>query len=176
MNEKPKIALRGVVGSRGDVPALLKAPGDTVIIERGRPRWLMMRCPCGCGEDIPINLDPRSGPAWRLYRNAKTGLTLFPSVWRDTGCLSHFIIWRNNILLFGHRGDDYWPETQTERGALLDKQVLELLSIRKFVPYVEIADALNEIPWDILWICRGLVRRGLAREGSGEQRGHFARA
>jgi len=28
-------------------------------------------------------------------------LTLFPSVWRDTGCQSHFNIWRDRILIFG---------------------------------------------------------------------------
>jgi len=40
-----------------------------------------MLCPDGCGERIVLNLDPRAGPAWRLYdRKEKT--TLYPSVWR----------------------------------------------------------------------------------------------
>jgi hypothetical protein len=45
--------------------------------------------------DVPL---PLPGKAWRLYGGAKSAVTLFPSVWRDTGCESHFIIWRDQIF------------------------------------------------------------------------------
>src|SRR6267378_4236509 len=79
---------------------LVSAPGDAVLIERGTPRWLLLACPCGCGAELPINLDRRAGKAWRVYKHGTTTLSVYPSVWRDTDCGSHFIIWRGNILLF----------------------------------------------------------------------------
>src|SRR6266702_3855520 len=100
MMRNRKLSLKRVVESRADASGQLHSPGDAVLIKRGSPRWLLLKCPCGCGEQIPVNLDARAGKAWRLYRN-KTGLTLFPSVWRDTGCEAHFIIWRDQIVTFG---------------------------------------------------------------------------
>jgi hypothetical protein len=57
----------------------------------------VLSCPCGCGDEISVNLDPRTGPAWRTYQTAR-GFTLFPSIWRESGCKSHFIIWEDRIL------------------------------------------------------------------------------
>jgi hypothetical protein len=145
------------------------------LIERGRPRWLLLMCPCGCGEEFPINLDPRAGPAWRLYLNSRTGLTLFPSVWRDTGCESHYIIWRNNIYLFGRYGDDFENEEQAADVIALTDSVRDRLPSEGLILYSEIADALNAIPWDVLTVCRRLVRMGIAREGRDKERGCFGR-
>lgn len=72
-----KISLKAEVGSRAGVADILKRSGDAVLIQRGAPRWLLLRCPCGCGEDIPVNLDARAGKAWRIYRSQGSGLTLF---------------------------------------------------------------------------------------------------
>ena len=92
-----KLSLKAVVESRASATGKLALPGEAVIVERGVPRWLLLKCPCGCGEEIPINVDPRSGKAWRLYQDNRLGITLYPSVWRDTGCESHFIVWRGQI-------------------------------------------------------------------------------
>lgn len=69
------------------------------IVERGVPRWAVFRCPCGCGELLTINLDRRVGPHWRLIRR-KSGVSLSPSVWRTSGCHSHFILWKNQVWMF----------------------------------------------------------------------------
>lgn len=45
-----------------------------------------------------------------------------------------------------------------------------------YVPFVDIADSLGEIPWDVLDACRYLVRVGFLIEGLGKQRGMFSRA
>ena len=74
----------------GDIAARI------VIIKRGRPRTVLFRCPCGCGEIVVINVDPRTGKAWRL-RRSMDGVTLLPSVWRTTGCRSHFVLWENRV-------------------------------------------------------------------------------
>jgi len=171
-----KLHLKGVVSSRADASAKLKAPGDVVLVERGYPRWLVMQCPDGCGDEIPINLDSRAGPAWRMYRTPKLGLTIYPSVWRDTGCESHFIVWRDNILLFGGWDDsDYESFWEDNAFDSLRDAVLAHLQRDRMVHFSAIADDLNEIPWDVLKACRQLVKRGLALEGEKKQRQHFQR-
>ena len=172
---RTKISLKADVSSRGGVGDLLKEPGDAVLIQRGVPRWLMLKCPCGCGEEIPVNLDARAGKAWRLYRNAG-GLTLFPSVWRDTGCEAHFVIWRDQIVTFGG------GQTSSNSPALtldvkdLAKRTLAVWPSENFISYVDVADHLGEIPWDVQEACYRLVQLGLLVAGKGSNRGTFRRA
>jgi hypothetical protein len=170
-----KLMLRKVVHSRGDASGILKSPGDAVLIERGVPRWLLLMCPCGCGTEFPINLDSRAGKAWRLYNKPGAGITVFPSVWRDTDCGSHYIIWRDRILLFGQADEDFVSPTHAAEIAALSESVRGRLPQAGYVSYVDVADALGQIPWDILDALRHLVRIGIAREGLGKQRGHFCR-
>jgi len=92
------------------------------IIERGVPRWAVFRCPDGCGELVSVNLDSRAGPHWRLVRERDT-ITLIPSVWRESGCRSHFIIWKNRVWLsrgqrWGDKEEDL-PE-EIDRALFLD--------------------------------------------------------
>jgi len=168
-----KLTLRKVVESRGEAAGILQSPGDAVLIERGRPRWLLLKCPCGCGAEFPINLDSRAGKAWRLYRKPGAGITVFPSVWRDTDCGSHFIIWRDSILLFGQADEDFVSPSHAVEIAALSETVRSRLSAARFISYVDVADSLGQIPWDVLDALRHLVRIGVAREGVGKQRGHF---
>jgi Family of unknown function (DUF6527) len=168
--------LKGVVHSRAEVSGYLRSPGDAVLVERGVPRWLMIACPCGCGAELPINLDARAGKAWKLYRNARRGLSLYPSVWRDTDCGSHFIIWRDNILLFGHRDEEFDPGISDEETSQLATTLLEHLPSQGFVAAFELADKLGQVPWDVLDALRHLAKRGMAREGVGKERGTFAKA
>jgi hypothetical protein len=170
-----KLILKKVVESRADTLGLLQKAGDAVLIERDKPRWLIMICPCGCGEEIPVNLDSRAGPAWRVYRNQRTGISLFPSVWRDTGCRSHFIVWRDEILLLGHRFGESRAYGKDEDLVKLGKILQEKWPTTGFVPFVDVADLLGEVPWDVLDACRHLVKRGMLKEGSGPQRSMFCR-
>ena len=63
-------------------------------------------CPCGCGATIALNVLPDASPRWRLYESAD-GPTLSPSVWRTTGCRSHFILRRGGVIwCHGRRPDD----------------------------------------------------------------------
>ena len=169
------ITLKAELDSRIGAAGLLEAPGDAVLVTRGKPRWLLLRCPCGCGEEIPVNVDARAGKAWRLYRGSITGITLFPSVWRDTGCESHFVIWRNRILMFGCERELGDSPRESLDLTTLSKRVLEAWPHGRLVSYVEVADALQEIPWDIQEACRALVRAGALIEGFGEHRGTFRR-
>ena len=168
-----RIHLRGTVDSRAAAADLLSEAGDAVLIVRGVPRWLLLRCPCGCGETLPINLDRRAGKAWRLYKSRRDGVSLYPSVWRDTGCGSHFIIWRDQISLFDDRYEEDWPIDAADI-AILAKAVIPRLTEGRGRSYVDVADELGEIPWDVLRACRKLVRDAIAEEGSRHHRGEFA--
>lgn len=172
-----KVNFKGKVQSRSEASALLQQPGDTVLVERGHPRWVIMKCPDGCGEEIPINVDSRAGPAWRLYQSPRLGLTIYPSIWRDTGCGAHFIVWRDGILLFGgwDEGDDYYSFWDDQNVETLKGAVLKRLVPDKLVHFAEIADDLGELPWDVLRVCRNLVKSGLAVEGKDKKRQHFKR-
>ena len=108
---------------------------------------MVMRCPCGCGEDLIANLDRRSGAAWTHYVAGK-GLTLFPSYLRDTECESHFIIWNNRVYWCRDWGDEEdfdWPAS-----AELEEMVLAALPTAKYVTFTALAKQLNLIPWDVL--------------------------
>lgn len=172
---KLNIDLKAEVNSRAGASGYLREAADAVLIQRGAPRWLLLKCPCGCGEEIPVNLDPRAGKAWRIYRESGARLTLFPSVWRDTGCKAHFIIWRSRILLFeNNRTYGSAPHLRLEVRALASR-VLDAWPVGRLVPYLEVADALGEIPWDVQEVCRYLVKSGALIEGREPQRGMFAR-
>jgi len=170
-----RLQLKKIVASRADASRHLLAPGDAVLVDRGVPRWLLISCPCGCGEELPINLDGRAGKAWRLYRHPKWGLSLFPSVWRDTDCRSHFIIWRDQILLFGRNEHAFDESSFGEEGMPAAETVLAQIPITGRISFTDIAEALHAVPWDILRVCRKLVRSGNAYEGRGSERGSFGR-
>jgi len=159
----------GVFENRDTAAGALKQSGDAALVCRGINRMLLVRCPCGCGDDLVINLDTRTGPAWRLYeRNEK--MTLYPSYWRDSACESHFILWRNRVhWCTWDRDDDVWINSSDIQDAVKAR-----LSA-KFVFYHDIADEIDEIPWDVLQACNRLVREGVAEANIGEMRGQFRR-
>lgn len=167
------LTVKEIVNSRAEAALKLASPGDAVMIVRGQPRWLLLKCPCGCGEEIPINLDRRAGKAWRIYGSKEEGITIFPSVWRDTGCRSHFIAWGGKILLFRQweDGDDL-SSHQPCQDALVRK-VRSAWPDRGWTYYVDLADALEEIPWDVLAACRHLTKSGFLVEGPGERQSYF---
>jgi len=169
-----RFTIKARVESRAKASAHLKRPGDAVIVDRQGLRWLVLLCPCGCGAEVPVNLDRRAGPAWRLYQSPK-GTTVYPSVWRDTDCKSHFIIWRGDILMFGARYGESWID-EAEAGAdEFLQRVLGALSDRE-QSAEEISDKIaGSEPWDVLRCCRKLCILGKAMEGRGVAKGRFRR-
>ena len=157
----------GTAAYHSEAVQRLRAPGDCVIVERGGvTRQLVMKCPDGCGEVISVNLDRRSGPAWRLYK--RRGMwSLFPSIDKPEGCASHFILSYGKVI---------WTESDwesTDREAERIEDVKRYLAGREMTSYVSIAHDLDAIPWDILRACRTLVRQRLAAEGRKNLLGHF---
>jgi hypothetical protein len=163
--------MKGIVPSHSDAIGLVTQPGDLAIVKRGTLRSAVMRCPDGCGEVITLNLDPRTAKAWRIYQSPK-GFTLFPSVWRDTGCQSHFILWNDAIFwMDGFDVDESGAEAQKQ----LDDRIWALLKPDAFIDFVQLADALQEIPWAVLDACKRLMRANRAVAGPGSLKNSFRR-
>jgi hypothetical protein len=66
-----------------------------LVINGTKPKWLLFRCPCGCGELLRINLTPSIRPCWRLRISGNGKLSLYPSIDRESGCYSHFFLTAN---------------------------------------------------------------------------------
>ena len=53
--------------------------------------------------------------------------------------------------------------------------IVATLTEETLIPFSEIADRVDAVPWDVLFACRRLADRGNLREGTGKKRGSFAR-
>ena len=68
----------------------------------GENAWAAsMVCPCGCKETIELNLLRQVRPRWNATENADGTVSLDPSVWRNSGCRSHFILSNGTIQWCG---------------------------------------------------------------------------
>jgi hypothetical protein len=160
-----RIHFRGVVEHRHEADDLVAKPGEAALVHRGVDRSLVMACPDGCGEMLTVNLDRRSGPAWRLYHDAAV-VSMYPSVWRTTGCKSHFIVWRSRV---------YWCDWHEELEATsesFEQKVLARLT-EDLQQYVDVADQLEAVPWAVLVACNRLRMRGLVQSGAGDEKDRF---
>lgn len=54
------------------------------------PFLAVIQCPCGCGESLHMNLLSSRDPCWELSINKNGSVTFKPSLWKRTGCRSHF--------------------------------------------------------------------------------------
>jgi len=81
------------------------APGSvTVVAPRRRAKWALFLCPCGCECVITLPLQTTKRPHWGCHKSRAGRPTLHPSIWRDVGCLSHFIIDDGRVFWCGDNG------------------------------------------------------------------------
>lgn len=81
-----------------DLPDVL-SPGAVYLAGEGANLWAAaMLCPCGCNEAIQLNLLPQVRPRWAVEEHVDGTLTLTPSVWRQKGCRSHFVLRGGRII------------------------------------------------------------------------------
>lgn len=72
---------------------------DFILLKDDGEDWSVgFRCPCGCGDAIELLLLPNVRPRWDIKINSSGYPTLTPSVWRATGCRSHFWVRDGRIL------------------------------------------------------------------------------
>src|SRR5260370_15233170 len=70
-----------------------------LVLNGNKAKWLLFRCPCGCGDLLRINLSPLIHPCWRLRISKKGKLSVYPSIDRDSGCGAHFFLTANVATL-----------------------------------------------------------------------------
>jgi len=55
------------------------------------PAFGFLRCPCGCKQTLHLRFFGDRRPRWEL-QTLSGKATVHPSVWRQTGCKSHFVL------------------------------------------------------------------------------------
>lgn len=72
---------------------------DLVMTKDDGDAWSVgMLCPCRCGSMIELLVIPGAKPRWDVDIDKKGRPSLKPSVWRQSGCRSHF--WLRNGRVF----------------------------------------------------------------------------
>jgi hypothetical protein len=68
-------------------------PGELYrVVTGGKPRWALFACPCGCLSVVTLSLQRVHHPHWAIRETEARRPSIRPSVWRDVGCLSHFLV------------------------------------------------------------------------------------
>lgn len=81
-----------------EVPDELQHCKVYLVLEDEMVWQAVMTCPCGCRATIQLCCLPNTRPRWS-YRNERDGtITLHLSVWRNTGCRSHFFLRYGRIV------------------------------------------------------------------------------
>lgn len=78
---------------------LPETPLDDIIyiIGENDNYWMLgFKCPCGCNELIQLNLLEEASPSWNYFLTDNI-ISIRPSIWRNTGCKSHFFIHKGNV-------------------------------------------------------------------------------
>lgn len=99
--ERPYYTRSRYVDSLADGADL--TPREIAIVRGGDSlKWAVLVCPCGCEEQIHVNLMRTHHPHWRLRVEDDGTLSFEPSLWRGAGtCGSHFILRRGYVLWCG---------------------------------------------------------------------------
>ena len=103
---KAQIAAYGAVRVVASMTAVPKRLSNTIyLVEReGKQRWAVLKCPCGCGVRVDVNLMRSRWPNWRVMRHRDRSMTLMPSLWlSQDACGSHFWIYRNRVVWVSER-------------------------------------------------------------------------
>lgn len=68
-----------------------------IVGENGHYWVAALKCPCGCGDLIQLNLLPAGRYVWRLVVT-KESFSIYPSVDRVFSCKSHFNLTNGNVV------------------------------------------------------------------------------
>ncbi|WP_350310259.1 DUF6527 family protein [Pseudomonas aeruginosa] len=75
----------------GDIlPAHIRPNQLIHLVDDGESWSAGFLCPCGCGDVLEVALIKGARQRWSLSVDGKGRPTLYPSIWRTTGCRSHF--------------------------------------------------------------------------------------
>lgn len=90
-------ARRLVVIEGDSLPGSMPRRNLVLARDDGEDWCVGMRCPCGCGDVIELLVIAEAKPRWDVSADQKGRPSLSPSVWRKTGCQSHFWLRRGRV-------------------------------------------------------------------------------
>lgn len=72
---------------------------ELVVAREDQLDWeAAMRCPCGCGDKLELELVPEAKPRWNLTLDHHRRPTLHPSIHRVDRCKAHFFVRKGKII------------------------------------------------------------------------------
>jgi hypothetical protein len=81
-----------------DIPSILDNNKVYVVGVKGNYWLAVMKCPCGCGDTLHMNLIDSHRPCWKLAISKDHTISFKPSLWRKSGCRSHFFIRNGEVI------------------------------------------------------------------------------
>lgn len=88
----PRRRLRVIAGD--SLPKRLPRRDLVLARDDGEDWCVGLRCPCGCGDSLELLVVAEAKPRWDIAIDKMGKPSLSPSIWRKTGCHSHF--WLSN--------------------------------------------------------------------------------
>lgn len=85
---RPRIAIE-VVAER---PARPRPHRLYVTRQQNEPAFGSLVCPCGCREVLQLRFFGHRRPRWFVTWDRRRSATVTPSIWRRSGCKSHFYL------------------------------------------------------------------------------------
>lgn len=79
-----------------------------VVAHKEKLYWTIFRCPCGCQDVVSLAMQPPHQPRWSLDIDGEKRPTLHPSIWRNTGCMSHFWVRDGRVDWCPDSGREPW--------------------------------------------------------------------
>ena len=78
-------------------------PRILYLVGESRPWAAVFLCPCGCEQLIWLNLLSGHQPQWSIKVDRRSVPTVTPSVNRQVGCRSHFLLRAGRVIWCGSR-------------------------------------------------------------------------
>jgi hypothetical protein len=78
------------------------------VVYKKKPIWALFKCPCGCGYVISLPLQKPHKPKWTLSKSESQRPNVYPSVWQNKGCHSHFWIEDGKVIWCKNTGNEAW--------------------------------------------------------------------
>tara|TARA_Y100000780_G_scaffold187277_1_gene174179 strand:+ start:586 stop:927 length:342 start_codon:yes stop_codon:yes gene_type:complete len=75
-----------------DIPKEVKEHQVFLVGDHGKFWVAVMKCPCGCGGSLHMNLIRSQRPCWRITVKEGGVVSFHPSLWKKNGCKSHFFL------------------------------------------------------------------------------------
>jgi len=83
---------------RSAAAAAARQDGVAALVGSGnKHKWLLMKCPCGCGQQIALNLMQSHSPRWRVSMRSPNSFSVHPSV-DATSCGAHFWLRDGHVI------------------------------------------------------------------------------